>query len=164
MLAVFCSGATIQSFGFAHCPCYGDRYRHEMGAKLVVVDPRNAGLAHRVDEWLQVRPGSDGALALDLSHVMIEHEWYDADFLRAWTNAPFLVGEVQTVCCGPVTLVCPHPPTHMSLGLTGRCLQDPVMRMPVQCCWAEWMFKLRPAPSRAGPCSRYGARCVLTLI
>lgn len=63
------------------------------GAKLVVVDPRNVGLAHRADEWLQVRPGSDGALALGLSHVMIEHEWYDADFLRTWTNAPFLVRE-----------------------------------------------------------------------
>lgn len=63
------------------------------GAKLIVVDPRNVGLARRADEWLQVRPGSDGALALGLSHVMIEHGWYDADFLRAWTNAPFLVRE-----------------------------------------------------------------------
>ncbi len=63
------------------------------GAKLIVVDPRNAGLAHRADEWLQVRPGSDGALALGLSHVMIQNGWYDAEFLRAWTNAPFLVRE-----------------------------------------------------------------------
>lgn len=63
------------------------------GAKLVVVDPRNVGLARRADEWLQVRPGSDGALALGLSHVMIERGWYEADFLRAWTNAPFLVRE-----------------------------------------------------------------------
>ncbi len=63
------------------------------GAQLIVVDPRNAGLAHRADEWLQVRPGSDGALALGLSQVMIERGWYDADFVRAWTNATLLVRE-----------------------------------------------------------------------
>ena len=63
------------------------------GAKLIVVDPRRAGLAHRADAWLRVRPGSDGALALGLSNVMIERGWYDADFIRAWTNAPFLVRE-----------------------------------------------------------------------
>lgn len=63
------------------------------GAKLIVVDPRNAGLAHRADAWLQVRPGSDGALALGLSHVLIERDWYDGAFLRGWTNAPILVRE-----------------------------------------------------------------------
>src|SRR5262249_46095654 len=58
-----------------------------------VVDPRNAGLARRADAWLQVRPGSDGALALGLSHVMIQRGWYDTGFIRAWTNAPILVRE-----------------------------------------------------------------------
>ncbi len=61
------------------------------GAKLIVVDPRNAGLARRADEWLQVRPGSDGALALGLCHVMISRGWYDTGFIRSWTNAPMLV-------------------------------------------------------------------------
>ncbi|TMM32936.1 MAG: molybdopterin oxidoreductase, partial [Actinobacteria bacterium] len=37
------------------------------GAKLVVVDPRKAGLAGRADHWLRVRPGTDGALALALT-------------------------------------------------------------------------------------------------
>tara|TARA_R110000751_G_scaffold13424_8_gene45097 strand:- start:175 stop:2583 length:2409 start_codon:yes stop_codon:yes gene_type:complete len=63
------------------------------GAKLVVVDPRQAGLARRADEWLRVRPGTDGALALGLAHVMIARGWHDAEFLRAWTNAPALVRE-----------------------------------------------------------------------
>jgi anaerobic selenocysteine-containing dehydrogenase len=34
------------------------------GARLVVVDPRRAGLASKADHWLRVRPGTDGALAL----------------------------------------------------------------------------------------------------
>ncbi len=61
------------------------------GARLIVIDPRHAGLARRADQWLRVRPGSDGALALGLAHVMIERGWYDRDFVRDWTNGPLLV-------------------------------------------------------------------------
>lgn len=61
------------------------------GARLVVVDPRRAGLAGRADHWLRVRPGTDAALALALAHVMIERGWFDEDFVRRWTNAPLLV-------------------------------------------------------------------------
>jgi anaerobic selenocysteine-containing dehydrogenase len=61
------------------------------GAKLVVVDPRKAGLAAKADHWLRVRPGTDAALALSLTHVMIENGWYDADFVRDWTNADDVV-------------------------------------------------------------------------
>jgi anaerobic selenocysteine-containing dehydrogenase len=61
------------------------------GAKLIVVDPRKAGLAAKADHWLRVRPGTDAALALSLIHVMIENGWYDADFVRDWTNAADVV-------------------------------------------------------------------------
>ena len=61
------------------------------GARLVVVDPRRAGLATKADHWLRVRPGTDGALALALTSVMIENGWYDQKFVRRWTNAPLLV-------------------------------------------------------------------------
>ncbi len=61
------------------------------GARLVVIDPRRVGLAAKADHWLPVRPGTDAALALSLTHVMIEHGWFDADFVRRWTNAPLLL-------------------------------------------------------------------------
>jgi anaerobic selenocysteine-containing dehydrogenase len=61
------------------------------GARLVVVDPRRVGMAHRADEWLQVRPGTDLVLALALCHVLIERGWFDAGFVRRWTNGPHLV-------------------------------------------------------------------------
>lgn len=61
------------------------------GARLVVVDPRRTGLASKAEHWLQVRPGTDAALALGLIHVMLERGWYDATFARRWTNAPLLV-------------------------------------------------------------------------
>jgi len=61
------------------------------GAKLVVVDPRRAGLAAKADPWLRVRPGTDAALALAIISVMIERGWYDEPFVRRWTNGPLLV-------------------------------------------------------------------------
>ena len=61
------------------------------GMKLIVIDPRNVGLANKADVWLRVRPGTDGALALGLANIMIERGWYDQEFVRAWSNAPLLV-------------------------------------------------------------------------
>ena len=61
------------------------------GARLIVVDPRRAGLAAKADHWLRVRPGTDAALALAMTNVLIENHWYDEDFVRRWTNAPLLV-------------------------------------------------------------------------
>ncbi len=61
------------------------------GARLIVVDPRRAGLASEADHWLRVRPGTDAALALALAGVLIERGWLDEAFVRRWTNAPLLV-------------------------------------------------------------------------
>jgi anaerobic selenocysteine-containing dehydrogenase len=61
------------------------------GMRLIVIDPRRVGLAGKADVWLRVRPGTDGALALGLANLMIQHGWYDADFMRAWSNGPLLV-------------------------------------------------------------------------
>lgn len=63
------------------------------GAKLVVIDPRHAGFAVKADQWLRVRPGSDGALALGLANVMIAEGLLDRAFVTRWTNGPFLVRE-----------------------------------------------------------------------
>jgi anaerobic selenocysteine-containing dehydrogenase len=61
------------------------------GMRLIVIDPRHVGLAGKADLWLRVRPGTDGALALGLAQVMIEHGWYDREFIRTWSNGPLLV-------------------------------------------------------------------------
>jgi anaerobic selenocysteine-containing dehydrogenase len=59
--------------------------------KLIVIDPRNAGLTNKADIWLRLRPGTDGALALGLANLMISRGWYDDGFIRQWTNGPLLV-------------------------------------------------------------------------
>ncbi|GAI24205.1 unnamed protein product [marine sediment metagenome] len=55
------------------------------GAKLIVVDPRAIPLAKRADIHIQIRPGTDCALALGLIHVIIAEELYDGDFVNNWT-------------------------------------------------------------------------------
>jgi len=61
------------------------------GMKIVAIDPRRIGIAAQADLLLQPRPGTDGALALALIHAVIEEGWYDASFLRRWTNGAFLL-------------------------------------------------------------------------
>lgn len=63
------------------------------GAKIVVVDPRKAGFAMRAHQWLRVRPGSDGALALAIAGEMIRNGEYDIDFIRRHSNGSLLVRE-----------------------------------------------------------------------
>ena len=58
---------------------------------MIVIDPRNVGLANKADVWLRVRPGTDGALALGLANIMIARGWYDEAFVRMWSNGPLLV-------------------------------------------------------------------------
>ena len=67
------------------------RRGQERGAKLIVIDPRQTKMAAMADLWLQVCPGTDGALALSMVNVMIEENLFDYDFVRDWTTAPFLV-------------------------------------------------------------------------
>ena len=72
------------------------------GASLIVIDPRRTALAGKADLWLRVRPGADGALALGMIHVLLEEGLDDEDFVRDWTNAPFLVrADTGQLLAGP---------------------------------------------------------------
>jgi anaerobic selenocysteine-containing dehydrogenase/ferredoxin-NADP reductase len=61
------------------------------GGKLIVVDPRPTPLASTADVWLQVKPGTDAALALGFSNLLLGQFRYNDEFVRNWTNAPLLV-------------------------------------------------------------------------
>ena len=54
------------------------------GAKIIVIDPRFTETASKADLWLQVRPGTDDALALSMLHVIINDELYDKEFVDTW--------------------------------------------------------------------------------
>ncbi len=53
--------------------------------RIIVVDPRRTELAKRADIFLQLRPGTDDALALALLNVLIEEKLFDAAFVQEWT-------------------------------------------------------------------------------
>jgi len=63
----------------------------ERGMKVVALDPRRRGPAHFADEWLAVKPGTDLAMALALCHLLVKHDTIDHEYLRKYTNSPFLV-------------------------------------------------------------------------
>ncbi|MFQ6093845.1 MAG: molybdopterin-dependent oxidoreductase, partial [bacterium] len=67
----------------------------ERGMKLVVVDPRLSRIAtkamHWNGEWIPIKPTTDGAFLLAMAHVLIREGLYDEEFLKTYTNAPFLV-------------------------------------------------------------------------
>jgi anaerobic selenocysteine-containing dehydrogenase len=65
---------------------------YRKGAKLIVIDPRKGFLAKRADLWLQVRPGTDAALALGFFRVIIDEELYDRDFVARYIHGwePFV--------------------------------------------------------------------------
>ena len=54
--------------------------------KVIVVDPRRTRLAKEADLWLQLRPGTDDALALAMLHTIITERLYDAPFVERWTH------------------------------------------------------------------------------
>ncbi|MBT3284970.1 molybdopterin-dependent oxidoreductase [Candidatus Bathyarchaeota archaeon] len=56
------------------------------GMKLIVVDPRETRIASMADIHLQLRPGTDGALALGMMNVIINEELYDKEFVENWTT------------------------------------------------------------------------------
>jgi anaerobic selenocysteine-containing dehydrogenase len=60
-------------------------------AKFVSVNPVRTGYSAIADEWIGIRPGSDGLLVLALVHELLKADKVDLDFLVRYTNAPWLV-------------------------------------------------------------------------
>jgi cysteine desulfurase NifS len=68
-----------------------DMYRLEAaarrGARVVVIDPRRTETAARTGaEWIPIRPGTDGALALGLLGVLLDEELFDAELATRWCH------------------------------------------------------------------------------
>ena len=70
------------------------RYR---GQKVVTVSPDYADNTKFADEWLSAHPGTDGALAMAMGHVVLKEFFLDRqvprfqEYVKAFTDLPFLV-------------------------------------------------------------------------
>lgn len=57
----------------------------DRGMKIIEVGPLLTPLTAHADIHLRMRPGTSGALALGLAHVIIDEDLYDRDFVGKWT-------------------------------------------------------------------------------
>lgn len=61
------------------------------GGRFVAINPVRTGYAAIADEWVPIRPGTDGALLLALIRELLETGLFDRDFLVQYSNAAELV-------------------------------------------------------------------------
>ena len=66
-----------------HLPGIWNRGRAK-GAKMVYVDPFYSQTAAKADEWVPIRPGTDGAMALAIGHVLIKKDLVNKAFVDEW--------------------------------------------------------------------------------
>lgn len=65
----------------------------DAGAKLIVIDPVYNTLASKADIFVPISPGTDGALAMGMTKLIIDKGWMNEPFVKAYTVAPQLVKE-----------------------------------------------------------------------
>lgn len=83
-------GHIVNTIPLVAAPALAESRRR--GRKLVVIDPFCSHAAAKADEWLQIKPGTDGALALAMLSIMVcELGIYDVEFIKHQTNGPYLV-------------------------------------------------------------------------
>jgi len=63
------------------------------GGRFVSINPVCTGYSAIADEWVPIKPGTDGALLLALIHEIIKLGLYDREFLARYTNAGQLVNQ-----------------------------------------------------------------------
>ena len=61
------------------------------GGRFISINPVRTGYSAIADEWIPIRPGTDGALFMALMHELIAQDLIDHQFLKRYTNAPQLV-------------------------------------------------------------------------
>jgi anaerobic selenocysteine-containing dehydrogenase len=63
------------------------------GGRFISINPVRTGYSAIADEWIPIKPGTDGALLLALTHELIAQGLYDREFLARYTNAGQLVNQ-----------------------------------------------------------------------
>ncbi len=76
----------------------------DRGMKLVVIDPMCNFASAKATEWVPLKVGTDGALALSMCNVLAnELEALDVAYLKAKTNGPYLIGSDQQYVRDPAS-------------------------------------------------------------
>ena len=59
--------------------------------KVITLDPQLRSAGNHTDEWIPIKPGTDLAFFLGISHYLIKNRLIDREYLKKYTNAAFLV-------------------------------------------------------------------------
>ncbi len=103
------------------------------GAKIVAINPVRTGYGAIADEWIGIRPGTDGLFAFALIHELLRADRIDLDYLVRYANAHWLVirnpggaddglfardADGKPLCWNRAGNACPHPdlPPHAGEG------------------------------------------------
>jgi anaerobic selenocysteine-containing dehydrogenase len=72
----------------SHIPLYQRAIESKVarGVRIVTFDVRLSNTAALSNEWVPVKPGTDGAVLLAMSNVVMAKNLYDAKFISTWTN------------------------------------------------------------------------------
>ena len=63
----------------------------ERGCKIVVIAPEYGAPSTKADYWIPIRPATDAALWLGVTKLMMDKGWYDAEFVKQFTDFPMLI-------------------------------------------------------------------------
>ena len=95
------------------------------GGRFVSINPMRTGYSAIADEWVPIRPGTDGALLLALIHELIALGLYDREFLARYTNAGQLVNldreRATTSACSCAAPELPPEPDRAPGTIAIRC-------------------------------------------
>ena len=114
--------------------------KHHRGAKLIVVDPRFTRTASVSDYYAPIRPGTDIAFLMGLIRYMIENDRVQWEYVKAFTNASFLVKEEFGWSDGLFTGYDEEKRDYdksswdYQIGPDGYVLTDPTLQHP-RCVW-----------------------------
>jgi len=61
------------------------------GGRFISINPVRTGYSAIADEWIPIKPGTDGALLLALCRELIERDLYDREFVAEYTNGGHLI-------------------------------------------------------------------------
>ncbi|MHA1838944.1 MAG: molybdopterin-containing oxidoreductase family protein, partial [Candidatus Ranarchaeia archaeon] len=58
----------------------------DRGAKLSIIDAKRSSMAKKASNYIMIKPGTDGALALCLINLLFQNDWVDWDFASQWIH------------------------------------------------------------------------------
>lgn len=77
---------------FSYAPSLRKIYKaRDRGAKLVCIDPLHFHLGANADQFIQIEPGTDLAMALAMIYVIVDEGLWDQSFVDTYSNDPGLV-------------------------------------------------------------------------